>query len=259
MEIDYTTVTETPGIKASQEQLTRLYHRYRFASKFCEGKDVLEVACGTGIGLGYLAKVAKRVVGGDIDEKNLQHAREHYKSRNIIELRAFDAHKMPFEDNSIDVVLLYEAIYYLAQPEKFIEEARRILRKNGVLIICTVNKDWPDFNPSPFTFKYYSIPELFSLMSSRFSNIAFYGAFPGSTGSLKEKVVSVVKRAAVALHLIPKTMKGKEILKRVFFGKLQDLPSEIEDGKEDYTEPISIPHALPDYNYKVIYAIAHAQ
>lgn len=27
MKIDYTTVTETPGIKASQEQLARLYHR----------------------------------------------------------------------------------------------------------------------------------------------------------------------------------------------------------------------------------------
>lgn len=67
---EYGDVTETPDTKASSEQLTRLYTRYRFASEFCKDKDVLEVACGAGLGLGYLARFAKRVVGGDYDEKN---------------------------------------------------------------------------------------------------------------------------------------------------------------------------------------------
>lgn len=58
--VDYSTVTEIPGNKISKEQLTRLYHRYHFASLFCKGKDVLEVACGGGMGLGYLAKFAKK-------------------------------------------------------------------------------------------------------------------------------------------------------------------------------------------------------
>ena len=38
--IDYSTVTETPDDKASEEQLNRLYTRYRFAREFCDGKDV---------------------------------------------------------------------------------------------------------------------------------------------------------------------------------------------------------------------------
>jgi 2-polyprenyl-3-methyl-5-hydroxy-6-metoxy-1,4-benzoquinol methylase len=62
---DYCTVTELPGSNATKEQLARLYHRYHFAAGFCEGKDVLEVACGAGQGLGYLARKAKSVVGGD--------------------------------------------------------------------------------------------------------------------------------------------------------------------------------------------------
>jgi cyclopropane fatty-acyl-phospholipid synthase-like methyltransferase len=52
---EYIHVTEIPGNKASAEQIERLYHRYHFASAFCQGKEVLEVACGAGMGLGYLA------------------------------------------------------------------------------------------------------------------------------------------------------------------------------------------------------------
>ncbi len=56
MGIDYTTVTEVPGNQVTQEQLERMFHRYCFASNFAEGKDVLEVACGAGLGLGYWPK-----------------------------------------------------------------------------------------------------------------------------------------------------------------------------------------------------------
>jgi len=36
---------------------------------------------------------------------------------------------------------------------------------------------------------------------------------------LKEEAMAIIKRIAVAFHLIPKTMKGKKFLKRIFFGK----------------------------------------
>ena len=58
----YITVTEMPGNKATKENIEMLYTRYKWASQFIEGKDVLEVACGAGQGLGYLAKKAKKVV-----------------------------------------------------------------------------------------------------------------------------------------------------------------------------------------------------
>lgn len=66
MGFDYTSVTEITGCNVTSEQLQRMYARYRFASELCDDKEVLEVACGSGQGLGYLAKKAKRVVGGDI-------------------------------------------------------------------------------------------------------------------------------------------------------------------------------------------------
>jgi ribulose bisphosphate carboxylase small subunit len=40
MPVDYSTVTEVPGDRATHEQIARLFHRYRLAIEFCEDKDV---------------------------------------------------------------------------------------------------------------------------------------------------------------------------------------------------------------------------
>ena len=42
-------------------------------------------------------------------------------------------------------------------------------------------------------------------------------------------MVSLLKRLAVRLGLIPKTMKGKRWLKRLFYGLLVEVPAEITD------------------------------
>src|SRR5574340_14430 len=129
--IDYSDVTELPGGRASREQLSRLRHRYRTAAPYCVGKDVLEVGCGAGQGLGYLAKQARRMVGGDYTHANLRRAREYYGEH--ARLVRLDAHELPFPDASFDVLLLFEAIYYLRTPDEFLAESRRVLRNRGVL------------------------------------------------------------------------------------------------------------------------------
>ena len=254
---NYTIVTELPGYKASKEQFARLYQRYRFALNFCKEKKVLEAACGGGMGLGYLAHEAKKVVGGDIDENILNYPRDHYKGRNEIEIKEFDAQDLPFEDKTFDVVILYEAIYYFEKPEKFISEAHRVLRDNGVLLICTTNKDWADFNPSPYSTKYFSAPELYTMLKQKFAKVDILGASPVSRKGVKNKIISLIKRIAVSLKLIPKTMKGKEIFKRIFSGRLIILPSEIEGGVAKYSQPVAIPSDSPADKYKVLFAVAY--
>jgi ubiquinone/menaquinone biosynthesis C-methylase UbiE len=254
---EYATVTELPGHKITREQLARLYQRYKFAHSFCKKREVLEVACGGGMGLGYLAKVAEKVVGGDIDRNILKYPIEHYKGRDKIELREFDAQNLPFDDESFDVVILYEAIYYVAKPEEFISEAHRVLKKNGVLLICTVNKDWSDFNPSSYSTKYFSATELYSLLNQKFSKIELFGAFPVQKKGIINKVVSFIKGTAVSFNLIPKTMKGKEVFKRIFFGKLLTLPAEIDEGVAEYSPPVAFSGDYPNSQHKVIFSVAH--
>jgi ubiquinone/menaquinone biosynthesis C-methylase UbiE len=254
MGIDYTTVTEVPGHRVTREQLERMFHRYAFGTQFCEGKDVLEVACGAGMGLGYLAKKAKRVVGGDYTDNLVKMAKDYYKER--LPVLRLDAHFLPFRAQCLDVVILYEAIYYLFQPEHFFEEARRVLRTDGMLLIATVNKDWSEFNPSPFSTYYFSVPELSELLKKKGFNAEMFGAFSVLPKGAKEKIVASIRKLAVALHFIPKTMKGKELLKKIFYGELKPLKGEIEEGLCEYSPPASIPTQMPNEEYKVIYAVA---
>lgn len=255
--MDYTAVTEVTGNRVTREALSMLYTRYHTAAAFCEGKDVLEVACGSGQGLGYLAKRARRVIGGDYTENLIRRAQRHYRAR--VPLLLLDAHALPFRPSSFDVVILYEAIYYLAQPEGFLEECRRVLRTKGIVLICTVNKEWMDFNPSPFSTHYFSGTELAWLLKTHHFDVDLFGAFPVSNGSATDRMSSIIKRLAVTLHLMPNTMKGKEFLKRVFFGKLSSLPAEIEDGVAQAYPLVPIQNDSGNSQYKVLYAIAHMQ
>ncbi|MFH1878743.1 MAG: class I SAM-dependent methyltransferase, partial [Candidatus Omnitrophota bacterium] len=252
--MNYASVTEAPGDKASKEQLERIYQRYRFVKSFAEGKDVLEVACGSGVGLGYISKTAKRTVGIDVDDKNIALAKKLYKGRDNIEISWMDAHELSFPDNSMDLIFMLEAIYYLREPSRFISEAKRVLRKNGVLMVCSVNKDWEDFHPSPYTHKYFSVPELSELLSDGFKNVSFYGGFLTRARGPKDKTVSLIKKAAVKFNLIPGSLKARAYLKRMFMGKLMPLPTEVYEEMAFYAEPVEIVRDKVCRDYKIIYA-----
>jgi ubiquinone/menaquinone biosynthesis C-methylase UbiE len=230
-----------------------LYTRYRYAASFCKGKKVLEVACGPGLGLGYLQRQGATVTGGDVAEELLCQARRHYSGR--IPLVCLDAHKLPFSDGEFDVVILFEAIYYLEDADDFLAECRRVLRGKGVVLLCTVNREWPEFNPSPFSVRYFATDELRDLFQRNHFEVEVYHSFPVRKQSGLDAVVALIKRFAVRYHLIPRTMQGKEFLKRIFFGKLVPLPAELEDGMADYVPPTVVAVESPVSFYQVLYAV----
>jgi SAM-dependent methyltransferase len=253
--IDYSTVTEIAGDKISQEQLERLCHRYFWAGIYCVGKDVVEAACGSGPGLGHLVKVAKSLRAGDYTPSTLKWAEDHYGSR--VPLQVFDAQEMPYPDRSADVVILFEALYYLASTDKFVQECKRILRPGGVVLIANANKDLYDFNPSPHSYTYHGVVELEQLFSSHGFSVECFGFLPVTEVSLRQKVLRPVKKAAVSLGLVPKTTGGKKWLKRVVFGKMVRMPEEIQEGMVSYKAPTSLPLNWPDRTHKVIYCAAN--
>ena len=258
MASDYTTVTEVPGSMATREQSARLYHRYHTAAHHSAGKRVLEVACGAGLGLGYLARTAKSVVGGDYTENLLQTARSHYRGR--VPLVRLDAHHLPFCNRAFDLVVILEAIYYLAQAEQVIAESRRVLSDDGTLLIGTVNKDWSEFTSDLLGVRYLSVPELRALLIQQgFGSLEFFGAFPATATSTKQKVVSLIRRVAVGLHVVPKTLGGRERLKRLFYGSLTPIKPEVENGMAELYPLVPISHESSNRQYKILYAVARAQ
>lgn len=257
MTVDYLAVTELSGDEVSQEQVGRLCNRYYWAGRYCAGKDVLEAACGSGQGLGYLLKRAKNVSAGDYSADILKIAQAHYGDR--IALRQFDAQNMPYADNSMDVVILFEAIYYIPSAEKFVSECRRILRSDGEVLIATANKDLYDFNPSPHSYKYYGVVELHDLFKKHGFSVECFGNTPVDVLSLRQRVLRPIKKLAVKYDLIPKTANGKKIFKKLVFGCLVKMPAEIEDGMMPYMEPTKLSTSQADRKHKVIYCVATLQ
>ncbi len=251
---NFITVTELSGDEVTREQVQRICNRYYWAGRQCADKDVLEAACGTGQGLGYLANLSKSLKAGDYSEQILSIAQKHYGDR--IELIQFDAQDMPFADSSLDVVILFEAIYYLPSAEKFVAECRRVLRPGGRVLIATANKDLYDFNPSPHSYKYYGVSELHQLFESEGFTVKCFGDTPITGVSLRQKLLRPIKKLAVALKLIPKTVDGKKWLKRFVFGKLVLMPAEIKADSAQFVEPVPLPPDKPDCMHKVIYCAA---
>ncbi|MFH2067786.1 MAG: class I SAM-dependent methyltransferase [Pseudomonadota bacterium] len=266
MKNDYVAVTEIAGDEVTQEQVDRLCNRYYWAGQYCRNKDVVEVASGTGQGLGYLASVSGSFEAGDYSEKILSITRRHYGDR--IALRQFDAQELPFDPQSKDVIILFEAIYYIPDAKRFIMECRRVLRPGGVVLIATANKDLYDFNPSPHSYHYYNAKELNGLFDRAGFDTEFFGDTPVQQVSLRQRILRPVKKLAVNLGVMPKTAMGKKWLKRVVFGRLISMPAEIglpigSDGGSDntvyrgnYVKPVKISSSELNKTHKVIYCMA---
>lgn len=251
---DYSTVTELPDGRASADQRRILQSRYEFAGAFSRDGDVLEVACGSGIGLGYLARRARSVFGGDIDGTNCRIAQTTYRSNPRVRIGRIDAHRLPFGDGSFDVVVLFEALYYLERPDEFFAEARRVLRPGGHLAITSVNRAWRGFNPSPFSKTYFDATGLRQAMDRHGFATRILAGFPDSREGLKALAIRGLKRFAVRWGLIPKTMHGKEWLKQMVYGSLEPLPREMPENFA-FTQPLSEVEDHHDYaEYRILYA-----
>jgi SAM-dependent methyltransferase len=254
MTVDYTEVTELAGTEITAEQLERMVHRYHWAAGYCRGKDVVEVACGSGQGLGLLGAVAKSLEAGDYSKEVLAIPRAHYRDR--FPLREFDAQSLPYRDASKDVIVLFEAIYYVADASRFVAECKRVLRPGGQVLVATANKDLADFNPSPLSYEYYGVADLGALFRTAGFVSEEYGYLPVGAVSWRQKVLRPIKQLVVALGLMPKTMKGKKLLKRLVFGSLVPMPAELPTPTGAFEPPTPLAAGVPDRVHKVLYCRA---
>jgi SAM-dependent methyltransferase len=118
------------------------WHRYAFARRFCEGKSVLDAACGEGYGTSLLASRAASACGVDIDARTVQHATRRYVGVERLRFIEASCTRLPFPEASFDVVVSFETIEHLEASEQavMLEEFARVLKRDGVLVISSPNK-----------------------------------------------------------------------------------------------------------------------
>ena len=102
-------------------------------------KEVLEIGCGTGHWTSFLSELGLKVTGIDISEKMLEKA----KSKNIpnATFEVHDATNLPFANESIENIVCITSLEFIENKEKALKEMHRVLKKNGTILIGTLNKD----------------------------------------------------------------------------------------------------------------------
>jgi len=164
---------------ASKRLREEHFARYNFCFDYIEGKKVLDIACGSGYGSDLLAQNgASYVIGADVAEKVINQNKELYDRENL-RFEFADAENLPFEDNFFDVVVSFETIEHLHEPENFLQGAKRVLKDNGLLIISTPNKKITSpFTKKPqnkFHIKEYKADDLHHIISKYFEMIYMGG------------------------------------------------------------------------------------
>ncbi|MFA6518457.1 MAG: methyltransferase domain-containing protein [Candidatus Shapirobacteria bacterium] len=116
--------------------LSHTNHRLNIMLQFSgNNQRVLDLGCGIGYFMEMLQTKHSKVFGVDISKKALLTAKR--KGLNVIQSN-FES-KLPFDDNQFDVVTAGEIIEHLYNTSLFLAEIRRILKKNGTLIMSTPN------------------------------------------------------------------------------------------------------------------------
>lgn len=152
-------------------------HRYAFARAFVKGKDVLDIACGEGYGSFLLADRAKSVIGVDLSDEVIKHARKKYTAFNL-KFEQGNCISIPINDSSIDIVVSFETIEHHNHHDAMLYEIKRVLRPDGILVISTPERNQMSQNSqqrNEFHTKELSYSEFSELLSHHFKHTTFFG------------------------------------------------------------------------------------
>lgn len=120
--------------------------------KYCHGKDVLEVGCGTGLIMQELQGSVSNIVGIDLSTEMVRRSLE-----KGLQVSKADATALPFEDNAFDVVYSLKALPHVRDIAKALREACRVVKEEGWVIFEVYNA--------------YSVKRLTDLLSGRYRGV----------------------------------------------------------------------------------------
>jgi methionine biosynthesis protein MetW len=185
------------GSKKSSEEFKNYERNWYLTNLFVKGQKILDLGCGDGAVAEYLMKIVGAcVVGADISEDALEKA----KKRGIdVKLLNVEKSKLPFEDKTFDAVFWGDNVEHLFDPAATLKEVKRVLKKEGSLVISCPNMGY--FRYRIYYFLHGALPDTewtglspWAWSHIRFFNLKILNRFLRSEGLFTTKTVGVSKR-----------------------------------------------------------------
>jgi SAM-dependent methyltransferase len=105
-----------------------------------DARTVADVGCASGYGTAALigtGRPPRRVVGVERDAFHLGEAARLYPWLTVVE---GDATALPFDDGSLDAVVMLDVLEHVPEPRAALTEARRVLRPGGVILLSVPHR-----------------------------------------------------------------------------------------------------------------------
>ncbi len=101
---------------------------------------ILDVGCGGGLLSEPMRRLGAEVVGIDASDKNIKIAKSHAKKSNL-DIKYLCASPETLKTvTKFDVILNMEIIEHVKDIEFFLKSCSRLLKKNGIMFVATLNK-----------------------------------------------------------------------------------------------------------------------
>jgi len=118
-------------------RIRMLLAKRKKVEKFQKTGEILDVGCGTGEFLNEMKKNDWRAFGVELNADAASYARKRYN----LEVSASELSECCFADARFDVITLWHALEHFHQPKDSLLEVKRILKKQGVVIVAMPNID----------------------------------------------------------------------------------------------------------------------
>jgi SAM-dependent methyltransferase len=115
------------------------------------GARVADLGCGSGVFTELLRQRGYRSVGLDISPKLVALGRHKYPGLELIE---GDAENLPFDDASLDGVLLSGLVHHFPDPRRLASEVKRVLKDGGRFVAFDPNR----MNPFMWLYRDHASP-----------------------------------------------------------------------------------------------------
>ena len=99
-------------------------------------KTALELATGTGLIAKNIVSSADHIEATDASAEMIAEARRDNRSTKL-HFSVQDMFRLPYADESFDVIIVANALHIVPEPEKALSEIRRVLKDDGVLVAPT--------------------------------------------------------------------------------------------------------------------------
>lgn len=136
------------------------------------GKKILDVGCGTGELLYVFENGYKNVEahGLDISPKMLEKAKERTSN---VEYKEGNVEKLPYDNDTFDIVVNSASFHHYENPQKALEEMRRVLKPGGKLYVLDSVRDYGPISFLPYYWDFVEAKQCYTkhLKSKRFKEL----------------------------------------------------------------------------------------